>query len=53
MWETSEISLFCPLTFFFKETSRQAEKGQMVDEGYFCYEALNIGFFLQKLFLLL
>lgn len=40
-------------TDFFEETSRQAEKGQMVDEGYFCYETLSIGFFLQKLFLLL
>lgn len=40
-------------TFFFEVTSRQTEKGQVVDEGYFCCEMLNFGFFFQKLFLLL
>lgn len=40
-----EISKFCPLTFSFEVNSRQAEKCQVVAEGYFCYEMLNIGFF--------
>lgn len=42
-----------PTDFFLWNNLKASWENQVIDEGYFCYEMLNIGFFLQKLLLLL